>query len=155
MLRRNSPPLGVYEGAPASRNPYASVTSARAAGPIDLAMGRFGWVDPDTGDVSNTLVSPGALGIVVPRFGLWSVVYLQRGVRYLRSGKPVTVADTGDFFLRFPAGAYFGNTVYADPATGIASAFDPGGYVATKWQVMTNTAPGALGKVSPYLQAGN
>lgn len=153
--QRNAPPLGVYEGAFASRNPYASIGSARAAGPVDLAMGRFGWVNEDTGEVFNTLVTPGALGVIVPRRGLWAVVYPRLGVWYLRAGKPVTVAATGDFFLRFPGGAYIGNPVYADPATGIAYAFDPGGFVLTKWQVVTNCPPGALAKVSPYINIGN
>lgn len=49
------------------------------------------------------------------------------------------------------AGALIGATVYADPATGITySTYATGGYIATKWIVVTNVSPGALGIVSPY-----
>ncbi len=53
--------------------------------------------------------------------------------------------------MRFPADALIGNTVWVDPATGIAYGSNAtGGYVETKWTVVTNVRPGSLGVISPY-----
>lgn len=144
-------PFGIYEGAFASRNPVATLLANTVVGASDIATGRFGWSDPVTGAVSNAQIAGGQLGIVMPQRGGWLLTYTQQGVRYLRAGKPVTLWASGDFYLRFPQGALIGNPVWVDPATGIAYGADGGGYVRTKWTVITNTAPGCLGIVSPYV----
>lgn len=140
----------VYEGAFASRNPYSCLAGNYAAGPTDIAMGRFGWGDPGPATVSNVQTPKTNLGLIVPRFGLWSAVYLQAGVWYLRKGKPVTLAVKGDFWVRFPYGAIAGCPVYADPATGIAYAADGGGFALTNWQAVTDAPAGGLAIISPY-----
>ena len=128
--------------------------TARAVGTQDLALGRFAWADPDTGEVSNAATSGFPIGLALPRRanfpGEGSAIYFIRGVRYLRSGKPVTLAETGEFWVRFPQGAWIGANVYADPATGIAYATDGGGFELTKYTAITNASPGCLGIISPY-----
>jgi len=84
------------------------------------------------------------------RIGEGQATFIVGGVRYLIAGKPITLADTGVFWVRFPQGAFIGAVVYTDPASGIAYAADGGGFIATKYRVTTNTAPGALGIISPY-----
>jgi hypothetical protein len=146
------PPLAFYEGAAASRNPYASLLSTAApglvVGPTDIATGRFGWADPVTGEVSNTYTAGFPIGIVIPRFGLWSLGYCQFGVWYVRSGKPITLAARGDFYVRFSNGAMIGQPVYADPLFGQAYTQDGGGYQLTTWMVITNAHAGGLGIIS-------
>lgn len=148
-------PRGIYEGAFASRAPYVSLPGEYQVGLTDIAMGRFGWVDPATGFVSNTSSSGASIGIIVPRFGLWSLTYFQSGTWFLRSGKPVTLAVRGDFWLRFPYGAAISQTVYADPSTGIAYGADGGGFTRTVWSLLTNCDAGSLAKVSPYPTFGD
>lgn len=150
MIGRRAP-FGVYEGAFATRNPVCTVGPNTVVGSTDIPVGRFAWADPATGQVSNVQMANGQLGVVQPRWGLWSLTYFIRGVRYVRAGKPVTLYCSGDFFLRFPQGANIGRPVYADPATGIAYATDGGGsYVLTKWKTAANIKPGNLGVISPY-----
>ena len=154
MLGRRAP-FGVYEGAFADRNPVACLCPSTVVGSQDIAVGRFGWADPATDEVSNAKIVGALYGIVMPRPGTWELTYMQRSpgsppVRMLRAGKPVIVWVSGDFYLRFPLGALIGATVYTDPATGIAYGTNLGGYIATKWSVTTNVAPGGLGIVSPY-----
>lgn len=148
--RRILAPYGIYEGAYASRNPAATLTPDTVVGPTDIAVGRFGFAAPGTGQVSNVYTPGDLYGIVQPRAGLWSLTYWQAGVRYLRAGKPVTLYTSGDFYLRFPTGAIIGNPVYTDPSTGIAYAADGGGFLLTPWRVVTNIRPYCLGIVSPY-----
>jgi len=147
-----------YEGALASLAPYASLIGARAAGSVDVALGRFGWLDIDSGDVSNTASDGFPFGITMQRRGSLpnegSAVYWRGLTRYLRSGKPITLAATGVFWVRFPQGASIGATVYADPATGIAYAADGGGFVPTKFKTVTDAGVGCLGIISPYSQFG-
>lgn len=147
-------PRGVYEGAFASRNPYGTLAPSSVVGPVDVATGRFGWLDPLTGEVSNIEADSALIGLVQPRYGLWSLTYVKKGVRYVRSGKPITLATTGDFWVKFPNGANIGAVVYADPATGIAYAADGGGFVRTKWKAVTRAAPGCLAIISPYSHIG-
>lgn len=153
MFGRGSP-FGKYEGAWASRNPYGSLPTSSVVGPLDIACGRFGWLDPLTDEVSNVAADSALLGLILPRPGLWSLTYVNQGVRYVRSGKPITLATTGDFWVKFPQGANIGAIVYADPATGIAYAADGGGFTRTKWKAVTTAAPGCLGVISPYSHIG-
>jgi len=148
----NAPLLNAFEGSAASRNPYASLLSPVAPGLVvgatDIATGRFGWVDPVTGEVSNVYTAGFALGFIIPRFGTWSLGYRQFGVWYVRAGKPITLASRGDFFVRFPYGAMIGQPVYADPLFGQAYTADGGGYQLTTWKTVTPANPGGLGIIS-------
>jgi hypothetical protein len=149
-------PFGVYEGAFASRNPVCTLTPGTVVGASDIAVGRFAWADPVTGEVSNTQIAGGQFGIAIPRPGLWAVTYWLRTpnappVRMLRAGKPCTIYSSGEFYVRFPLGALIGNPVWVDPATGIAYGSNAtGDYVETKWTAVTNARPGSLGIISPY-----
>lgn len=141
-----------YEGAFASRNPYACLAGAYAVGNTDIAMGRFGWVA--NGQVSNVQSPNAPLGLILPRYGLWSMSYWSQGAFYLRAGKNVTLATAGDFWVRFPYGAFIGASVYADPATGIAYTADGGGFERTTWTVITDAQAGGLAIISPYAFIG-
>lgn len=143
-------PFGQYEGAFASRAPACTLPTNTVVGSQDLAAGRFAWADPITGECSNARISGAQYGIVQPTWGRWPLTYWFKGVRYVRAGKPVTLYVSGDFWVKFPNGALIGQTVYIDPATGIAYGADGGGFVATKFQVTTNTRVGSLGIISPY-----
>ncbi len=148
-------PFGIYEGAFASRNPVFTLAPSTVVGASDIAVGRFAWSDPITGEVSNAQIAGGRFGLVQPRFGLWPLTYLQPNppgppVRMLRAGKPCTLYTSGDFYVRFPQGASTRSTVYIDPATGIVYASQTGGLIQTNWITCQNVRPNCLGVISPY-----
>jgi hypothetical protein len=157
---------GAFEGAFASRNPAATlpapVPRGFTAGPAGAAMGRFGWADPATGLVSNVYTAGFLLGLVTLQrlidnpAALWDFAYWQRtpgypGSWYIRQGKMVTLANTGDFWVRFMAGSQVGLRIWADPATGYAYTADAGGFILTPWYAAINVQPGGLGVVTPWM----
>ena len=142
------------------------------AGPNGATLGRFGWVDPDTGQVSNVYSAGQQLGFVMPRWGTWAALYCQEGTWVLREGLMVTLASRGDFWARFPAGCSPGQAVFANlldgtAATGIVSldwsadsetvtadaiyyTADGGGFMLTQWTAVDFVAPGALGRITSW-----
>lgn len=147
-------PFGIYEGAYGTRNPVFTLPGNTVVGPVDIAVGRMGWQDPVTGEVSNSQTA-GAMGIIQPRPGLWALTYLQPNppgppVRMLRAGKNCTLITCADIYVRMPLGALYGAQVYTDPTTGILYGTNTLGYVATRWKVAENIAPNCLGIISPY-----
>jgi hypothetical protein len=151
----------MFEGALASVAPFASLPAPQGgytAGPDNVALGRFAWASPVDGTVSNVATEGFPFGLAMQyrrnRIGEGQATFIVGGVRYLIAGKPITLAATGVFWVRFPQGASIGATVYADPATGIAYAADGGGFVPTKWKAITDAGVGSLGIISPYSQFG-
>lgn len=167
-----------FEGAPANyRNPYASMVASAAgqmtAGVDGVILGRFGWVDPDTGQVSNVYGGAGQqLGFVMPRWGTWAALYCQDGTWVLREGLMVTLASRGDFWARFPGGCFAGQAVFAnlldgtavtgvlgpewsaDSETVTADAIyytaDGGGFQLTQWTAVDFVAPNELGRITSW-----
>jgi hypothetical protein len=144
-------PFGVYAGAFATRNPVFTLAPNTVVGAVDLACARFAWADPATGVTTNTEIEGGRIGLVMPAPGRnWQATYWERGVQYIRAGKPCTVITSADLYCRFPLGGLIGSPVWVDPATGIPYAVDGGGYVPTRFTLVTDTPAGALGVISPY-----
>ena len=173
-----------YDGAFASpplaqnletRAPFASVLTGRGAAISNTpgtVSGRFGWLNPATGVVNNTRVSPAdKLGVVVPyrsvsgagvlggaRFeggaqAAWTwqfydpTVTPSGGVR-IRPGLGVNLMSRGNFWLRFYAGAIYGNQVYANSTDGSALSGASSGGEATPFYVCSEAQPGRLAIVS-------
>ena len=126
----NSQPAPAEEGDFAGVNPRASVLggpgmySAPAGG---LVVGRFAWVDPTTGVVSQTFVDGALLGFLHRETNAVITEFLGEATYVVNRGLPVALFDQGDFWAKFDAGANPGDKVWADPATGkaIASATAP------------------------------
>lgn len=142
-------------GAFASTNPraviLAGVASFRAAEPDGLAVGVFGWADPDTGLASNSRTNEGQLlGFVLPVYGVWVPLRRTWTRAYVRPGYQVTLCKSGDFWARFDAGAEPGSPVYASLVDGAAIS----GYAAdaelTPWTVATAANPGGLAIITTY-----
>jgi hypothetical protein len=173
-----TPPV---EGTLATRNPFASVPSpagGHTAGINGVTLGRFGWADPDTGQVSNALLeSDQSLGFVLPQWGTWNRLYSQDGTWILREGLMVILASRGDFWCRFAAGANPGQQVFASTQDGSAAVgilgpewtadsvitadsifytADGGGWMPTQWTTVMPICAGGLGVISssqePYWQ---
>lgn len=129
-----------------SRQPFTSLVAgpgALAAGSDGCFLGRFGWADPQSGQVANALIAGGLIGFVLPVVQWWNwqrVAPTRDAAGYpalqLRAGLPVVLASTGDFYTRFPFPAQAGSRVFVDPATGLPYGSDLGGFVATKWTTM-------------------
>lgn len=145
-----------------ARQPYASFPAGPwrcIAGPEGVALGIFGWVDPNTHEVSNVQTEGAHLVFVLPVVGMWNWnrCYPNRVAPcgppqiILRAGLEVVPAVQGDFLTRFPLGAQAGARVWTDPATGLAyDANLTGGYIATPWTVITNCGCNGLARISSF-----
>jgi hypothetical protein len=146
----------ILEGSFANANPraviLAGVSSFRAASPDGLAVGVFGWADPDTGYAANERTGDQQLlGFVLPVWEGSYPVFRPYGRRaYVRPGYQVTLCSGGDFWAKFDAGAEVGAPVYASIVDGSAIS----GYAAdaelTRWTVATPAAPGELAIITSY-----
>jgi hypothetical protein len=143
--------------------PFSSVLSgvgAWRAGPGGLLQGRFGWGNSATGLVLNSQTNPSdVFGVVIPlqsvnyanggvvggpaKFGgpqaawTWQTFDRQFNAWRMRSGIVATLANGGNFWLRFAGGANYGDTVYASTVDGSAISGDPGANaIATPWKVV-------------------
>lgn len=140
-------------------NPFASVPAPIAgslvAGADGVTLNRFGWADPDTGEVSNLYAPSTLFGLVLPqpfryaRNG-WNLAYWSAGALILRAGQFVTLAAQGDFWVRFAAGASVGAQVFANPADGTAWAGNPSGFFSTPWTCMSYAPPGSPALISSW-----
>jgi hypothetical protein len=159
------------------RAPFASVTAApgapRSNSPGTL-QGRFGWLNSATGLVNNTRVAADdRIGVVIPLRSLnaanggvvggpralagaqasstwefWDPTAAPAGALRIRPGLVVTLHGAGNFWLRFPGGALYGNPVYASLADGSALSGEADGSELTPWLVCSNAYPGQLAIVS-------
>lgn len=146
------------------RPPHTTLTVggfALSAGPNGVAIGTFAWVDPDTGEVSNTQIPNGPMGFVLPVVRIWDPMeatstringFLQR---VIRPGLACVLAATGDFETLFPAGASAGSQVFTDPSTGLPYTFNPGSYVPTPWTACRDSAPLSRGRMSTSIKPFN
>lgn len=149
-----------------SRQPFTNLLAGRGgltAGPNGVALGIFGWADPNTGQVSNVQGSGQQLGFVLPIFEMWNWqgVYRQCGapgtppLLIRRPGLEVVLASQGDFLTRFPLGAQAGQQVFTDPATGLPYSGNPGGYVPTGWTVMQSGGCNERCRISSFTRPFN
>lgn len=154
--------------------PYASGLSGAGsfvAGPGGVLQGRFGYADPSTGQVLNSQTSAAdAFGVVVP---LQSVNAANGGViggpqslggpwaRWtwqtwdpankawrLRAGLMANLMPSGNFWLKFPNGANYGDIVYASITDGTAQSGVTADAVETLFRVIDNAQPNNLARVS-------
>jgi hypothetical protein len=145
-----------------SRPPFTNLVAgagALTAGPNGVALARFGWVDPSSGEVSNVWTAGWALGFVLPIYDLWNWqrVFRQAGALILRSGQQCVLAAGGLLVARFCFGAQAGQRVYADPNTGAplsGNSTNPSA-IATPWTVMKSACCSALVPISTAVQPLN
>lgn len=148
-----------YYFEPPGGPPYTSIladeialTAGEMPGQSGIAAGRFGWANPSSGIVLNTrTTAQDQLGIVLPRRVNWEAAYWSGGSRWLRKGFGLTVISRGAFWVRFPAGAFRGDPVYASTADGSAvSGAGTSDTELTKFVVTGGCDPGALGQISSF-----
>ena len=148
------------------RAPFASFPAgflACVAGPNGVAVGCFGWVDPDNGQVSNAQIPDAPMGFVLPManpYNLWERVYIRRAFPFpqmvIRPGVRCVVASVGDFRAKFPDGGQVGTQVFADPATGLPySGNTTGSYIATPWTLCQSGGAGASLRISQMVKPFN
>ncbi len=156
------------------RAPFVSVTAGPGA-PVSNSpgtiQGRFGWLNSATGQVNNTRIAGDDVpGVVVPFRSLnaanggvvggsrglagpraaWSWQFFDPtvGAFRVRPGLVVTLHARGNFWLRFPGGAIYGNPVYASLTDGHAISGSAAGAELTPFKVCSIAAPGNLAIVS-------
>lgn len=114
-----------------------------------LAVARFAWADLDTGLAANTRTAPAQqLGFVIPVQNYVYAVRIARGQRYIRPGVAVTLMKSADVWVRFAAGAYAGQQVYASLVDGAAISGEADAAEPTPWFVVTDCQPGGLAIIS-------
>lgn len=102
-------------------NPRASILggpgmySAPAGG---LVVGRVAWVNPDTGEVSQSFVEAAQLGFLHRENNAVITDFLGEATYVVFEGLPITLFDQGDFWGSFADGATPGQRVWANPGTG-------------------------------------
>jgi hypothetical protein len=112
----------------ASTNPRGSVIAgpgqfvAPAAG---TTVAAFAWFDPTTGIASNYYKPNAFLGFVHRENQGLITQFLGIATLEVVPGNMVTGMSYGDFYALFLGGATVGETVYADPVTGAATAGAP------------------------------
>jgi hypothetical protein len=157
-----------------TRAPFASALGGAgswAAGIGGVLQGRFGFGSAATGYVLNAQTAANdILGVVVPLrsvnganggviggpsslggpIAALSWQFYDRTFRAwrIRQGIVVTLMPRGNFWLRFAAGAIYGQTVYASTADGSAISGAAAGAVQTPFAVVSNADPGCLARVS-------
>lgn len=158
------------------RAPFRSVTAgpgaARSNTPGTI-QGRFGWLNSASGLVNNTrIASDDVAGVVIPFRSLnganggvvggprglagpqasWTWEFWDHSVSppvlRVRPGLVVTLHERGNFWLRFPGGAIFGNSVYASLVDGSAISGSAADSELTPFKVCSTVAPGGLAMVS-------
>lgn len=160
--------------------PFASALSGTGglrAAPGGLLQGRFGFADPTTGLVTNAPVGASyTFGVVIPldsvnganggvvggpaRFGgrqaqfTWQTYDREARAWRLRAGLVATLMPRGNFYLRFPGGANYGESVYASLVDGSAVSGDPTNAVLSAFKVCQPGGPGCLVIVSSTARFG-
>lgn len=121
----NNQPAPGEAGDFCSANPRAVVIagpgqfSAPASG---LIVGRFAWVNTDTGDVSQSYKVGYQLGFLHRENNAIIVDFLSPATFKVLQGLPITLFSQGEFWAKFAAGAQPGQKVWADPDSGEAIA---------------------------------
>lgn len=150
--RVNLTPAPAVEGDFASANPRSVVLAGPGglvAGSQGVTVGKFAWIQPDFKTVDNFSAGPVAPdGFVHREQQALITVYLAEASMVIPQGFPVTLHNSGDFWVKNlgPAALTKGATVYAGYADGGAYSSAPAGASATGSIGSTNTA--AIGSTS-------
>lgn len=154
--------------------PYASGLSGAGsytAGPGGVLQGRFGFADPSTGYVLNSQTTAAdAFGVVIPLQSVnaangsvvggpaalggpwarwtWQTWDAMNKAWRLREGLIANLMPSGNFWLKFPNGANYGDIVYASITDGTAQSGATADAVETLFRVIDNAEPYNLARVS-------
>lgn len=154
----NYQPAPAVEGAFASANPRASVI----AGPNQLVadttngatIGRFGWMDSTSTEVSNA-GSGAPDGFVANELQASITTWLANHGMLIQAGEPITLFNQGDFWVKTLTTATVGQKVFASTTTGEVKTGAAGatvtGYVETKWSVASAGAVDELIKITSWV----
>jgi hypothetical protein len=153
-------PAPAVEGDFASSNPRANFLAGPAhlvAGVEGVTVGRFAWIDPDTGHVQNKSpdgVEPPA-GFIHREQQALIDIYLDEASMMVPRGFGITMMIHGDFWCRNNGAqeAQPGKMAFVDPDTGEAN-FEDVGLETKIWYCRSRGAPGELVKISTYPLAG-
>lgn len=110
------------EGDAASTNPQATILApnqGQLVAPVGgVNVGRFAFVDPATGNVSQAYVAGYQIGFLGRNEQALIRTFLGESTLNVPSGFMITLFNKGDFWMRFASGAVVGQTVYADENNG-------------------------------------
>ncbi len=148
------------EGVPISGVYYNRATSVVSGSEVGLragaggvAIGRFGWAEPD-GTVSNARLSAaGVIGLVVIQQGDWRRVYWDTATRSwrIRQGLNLTMLSAAPGILvHIPNGAQWNQRVYTSPLDGIPVAGYAVGLEPTRWAVGKPCTAGGLSLLTTW-----
>lgn len=164
VLGQNLQPLAPFASALAGAGAFR-------AGAGGLLQGRFGFGSASTGFATNQQTDASdVLGVVIPLRSVnganggviggppslggfqaartWQTWDRVNRAWRLRQGIVATLMTVGNFWVKFQAGANYGDTVYCSPLDGSAWSGVQLGMLATVWKVCSPCSPGGLAMIS-------
>jgi hypothetical protein len=152
-------PAPAVAGDFATSNPRANFLAGPGhlvAGEEGVTVGRFAWIDPDNGHVTNKAVgSEPPVGFIHRNQQALIDVYLDEASMKVPLGFGVTIMISGDYWCRNDGDteAQPGTMASVDPTDGSVN-FEGVGTPTTIWFCRSRGAPGELVKISSYPLAG-
>lgn len=130
------------------------------APPSGLTVGNFCWVNPDTGDVSQSYKAGYQVAFLKRGNNAVITAFLAPAVYSVYGGLPLDLFAQGDFWTAFAGGATPGDTVYADELTGaaVSGVHNTAAFTASIGAAFTGVISGNVLTVSAltgYLSAGD
>lgn len=142
---------GVYYNRASSLVP--GVEAGFRAGAGGVAIGRFGWAEPD-GTVYNARMSAeGLLGLVVIQSGDWRRVFWDEATLTwrIRQGLNLTMMSAAPgMYVRIPGGAQWNQRIYTSPLDGIPVAGYAVDLEPTPWAVGQPHTAGGLSLITTW-----
>ena len=152
----NPPAVGV----PVSGVYYNRASSVIAGGEVGLragvggvAIGRFGWAEPDGLVLNSRSSAQGLIGMVAIQYADWLRVFWDEATSTwrIREGFPVTMLRAAPgVWTQFPSGAPYNQPVYTDPLDGVPVAGYALGLENTGWRVGQPHGPSGLSLITTW-----
>ena len=142
---------------PSTGDPSEASYTAWTVGPAGAIVGRFGFANLTTGQVTNAAPAVAAnlqrIGFIHRDQPAIIQPFLGAAGLQLYAGQEIDIIDSGDVWTRFPNGGTVGQKVFASTTTGEAvGTAAAGGTIAgaqeTRWFLDSAVANGELGKIS-------
>lgn len=147
----NYQPAPAVEGDFCTANPYASYPAGEMqliAGEDGVLVGKFAWINADTGEVSNKGSGP-PQGFIHREGQAYIIDWLTEASMKIPPGSEVTVQVSGDYYVRVTEAVKPGDPVMALATDGTAGTSGE----KTDFVFLSTAAAGELAKMSSWVKS--